>query len=158
MRVRRTAAQFVSCFQSVRAQVRWHICTHLHCYSLFQYRDKKRVYRVIFILHCGDSTATTSSVFPEAGYSCGRRRTRGRCQGRTTDWTHTRSKLPVKRKCSICGRCGNPGGLKWINTNIGGTEAPRFRSCLVCAEVCHKGSNVSNTALGSSASYTVCCM
>ena len=26
---------------SVRAQVRWHICTHLHCDSLFQYRDKK---------------------------------------------------------------------------------------------------------------------
>ena len=41
MRVRRTAAQIVSCFQSVRAQVHWHICTHLHCYSLVQYRDKK---------------------------------------------------------------------------------------------------------------------
>ena len=37
----RTASQIVSCFQFVRAQVRWHICTHLHCYSLFQYRDKK---------------------------------------------------------------------------------------------------------------------
>ena len=37
----RVAAQVVSCFQLVRAQVRWHICTHLHCYSLFQCRDKK---------------------------------------------------------------------------------------------------------------------
>ena len=41
MRVRRTAAQIVSCFQSVGAQFHWHICTHLHCYSLFQYREKK---------------------------------------------------------------------------------------------------------------------
>ena len=41
MRVRRTAAQIVSCFQLVRAQVHWHICTHLHSYSLFQNRDKK---------------------------------------------------------------------------------------------------------------------
>ena len=41
MGVRRTAAQIVSCFQLVRAQVHWHICTHLHCYSLFQYRDQK---------------------------------------------------------------------------------------------------------------------
>ena len=41
MRVRQTASQIVSCFQLVRAQVRWHICTHLHCCSLFQYRDQK---------------------------------------------------------------------------------------------------------------------
>ena len=41
MRVRRTAAQFVFCFQLVRAQVHWHICMHLHCYSVFQYRDEK---------------------------------------------------------------------------------------------------------------------
>ena len=41
MRVRRTAAQIISCFQLVRAQVRCHICTHLHCYCVFQYRDKK---------------------------------------------------------------------------------------------------------------------
>ena len=40
MRVRQTAAQIVSSFQLVRAQVRWHICTHLHCYRIFQYRDK----------------------------------------------------------------------------------------------------------------------
>ena len=50
MRVQRTAAQIVSCFQFVRAQVHWHICTHLHCDSLFQYRDE-RFSRVIFILH-----------------------------------------------------------------------------------------------------------
>ena len=54
MRVRRTAAQIVSsCIQLVRAQVCCHICTHLHRYSLFQYRDKTRVSRVIFILHLG---------------------------------------------------------------------------------------------------------
>ena len=41
MRVRRTVAQIVSCLPSVRAQVQWHICTHLHCYSFFQYREKK---------------------------------------------------------------------------------------------------------------------
>ena len=39
MRVRRTAAHIVSRFQLVRAQVHWHICTHLHYYSLFQCRD-----------------------------------------------------------------------------------------------------------------------
>ena len=39
--MRWTAAQIVSCFRLVCAQVRWHICTHLHCYSLFQYRDKR---------------------------------------------------------------------------------------------------------------------
>ena len=50
MRVRRIAAQIVSCFQLFRAQVRWHICTHLHCNSLYRYQDK-RVSRVIFISH-----------------------------------------------------------------------------------------------------------
>ena len=50
MRVRRTAAQIISCFQLVRAHVHWHICTHLHCYSLFGI-EIKRVSRVIFILH-----------------------------------------------------------------------------------------------------------
>ena len=50
MRVRRTAAQIVSCFQSVCAQFRCHICTHLHCCSLFPYRYEK-VSRAIYILH-----------------------------------------------------------------------------------------------------------
>ena len=41
MRVRRAAAQIVICFQLVCARVRWHICTHLHCYSLFSSEIKK---------------------------------------------------------------------------------------------------------------------
>ena len=32
-----------------------------------------------------------------------------------------------------------PFGLKWIDTNQGSAEAPRYRSCLVCSEVRHKG-------------------
>ena len=39
--VGRTAAHIVSCFQLVRAQVHWHICTHLHCYSFFSIEMKK---------------------------------------------------------------------------------------------------------------------
>ena len=45
MRVRRTAAQIVSCFQLVRGQVRCHICT------------------VIFILHVCEETCTTTSLY-----------------------------------------------------------------------------------------------
>ena len=33
----------------------------------------------------------------------------------------------------------NPVGLKWIDTNKGSAEAPRYRSRLVCTEVRHKG-------------------
>ena len=33
----------------------------------------------------------------------------------------------------------NPVGLKWIDTNQGSAEAPRYRSRLVCTEVRHKG-------------------
>ena len=33
----------------------------------------------------------------------------------------------------------NPVGLKWIGTNKGSAEAPRYRSRLVCTEVRHKG-------------------
>ena len=33
----------------------------------------------------------------------------------------------------------NPVGLKWIDTNKGNAEAPRYRSCLVCTEVRHEG-------------------
>ena len=33
----------------------------------------------------------------------------------------------------------NPVGLKWIDTNKGSAEAPRYRSRLVCMEVRHKG-------------------
>ena len=32
-----------------------------------------------------------------------------------------------------------PGGLKWIDTNKGSAEAPRYRSRLECTEVRHKG-------------------
>ena len=32
----------------------------------------------------------------------------------------------------------NPVGLKWIDTNKGSAEAPRYRSRLVCTEVRHK--------------------
>ena len=32
-----------------------------------------------------------------------------------------------------------PAGLKWIDTNKGGAEAPRYRLCLVCTEVRHEG-------------------
>ena len=33
----------------------------------------------------------------------------------------------------------NPVGLKWIDTNKGSAETPRYRSCLVCTELRHKG-------------------
>ena len=33
----------------------------------------------------------------------------------------------------------NPVGLKWIDTNKGSAEAPRYRSRLMCTEVRHKG-------------------
>ena len=33
----------------------------------------------------------------------------------------------------------NPVGLKWIDSNKGSVEAPRYRSRLVCTEVHHKG-------------------
>ena len=33
----------------------------------------------------------------------------------------------------------NPVGLSWIDTNKDSAEAPRYRSCLVCTEVRHKG-------------------
>ena len=33
----------------------------------------------------------------------------------------------------------NPVGLKWIDTNKGSAEAPRYRSRLVCTAVRHKG-------------------
>ena len=33
----------------------------------------------------------------------------------------------------------NPVGLKWIDTNKGSAEAPRYRSRLVCTEVRHEG-------------------
>ena len=33
----------------------------------------------------------------------------------------------------------NPVGLKWIDTNKGSAEAPRYRSRAVCTEVRHKG-------------------
>ena len=33
----------------------------------------------------------------------------------------------------------NPVGLKWIDTNKGSAEAPRYHSRLVCTEVLHKG-------------------
>ena len=36
-------------------------------------------------------------------------------------------------------RINNPVGLKWIDTNKGSTEAPRYPSRLVCTEVRHKG-------------------
>ena len=66
MRVRRIAAQFVSCFVSVRAQVRWHICTHLHCHSFFFSIEITRVSRVIFISHIlevGEDLSTVATLF-----------------------------------------------------------------------------------------------
>ena len=33
----------------------------------------------------------------------------------------------------------NPVGLKWVDTNKGSAEAPRYRSRLVCTDVRHKG-------------------
>ena len=51
-------------------------------------------------------------------------------------WTHVRSKLPVKRKYSICG--------KWIDTNKGSAEAPRYRSRLCVRRCATKGSNRSS--------------
>ena len=48
----------------------------------------------------------------------------------------------------------NPVGLKWIDTNKGIAEVPRYRSRLVCAEVRHKGRADlrGNTSAGNSAS------
>ena len=74
-------------------------------------------------------------------------------------WIHEKSKLPVRRKQSICGtwmyevsteaearaRTGrNPVGLILIDTNKGGVEVPRYCSRLVCTEVRHEGSNRSS--------------
>ena len=67
-------------------------------------------------------------------------------------WTHVRSKLLVKRKHSIVGHGGirvfhrnrikgtgrNPVDLKWIDTNKGSAEAPRYRPRMVCTAVRHK--------------------
>ena len=72
---------------------------------------------------------------------------------RVDHWIHTRPKLPVKRKYSICGtgRClstppkrkarARTGrvGLQWIDTTKGSAKVPRYRSCLVCTEVRHQG-------------------
>ena len=78
-----------------------------------------------------------------------------RTMSRRDDWIHVRSKLLVKRKYSTCGtwRCTeyateaesrartgrNPVGLKWVDTNEGSAEAPRYRLLMVCTEVRHKG-------------------
>ena len=51
----------------------------------------------------------------------------------------------------------NPVGLKWIETNTGRAEAPRYRSRLVCTEVRHKRGRadlLGNTSAGNSASPT----
>ena len=64
MRVRRTAAQIVPCFQLVRAQIHWHICTHLHCYSLLQYRDKKVFQSHIHFTGGPKLTRNTSNFCP----------------------------------------------------------------------------------------------
>ena len=45
-------------------------------------------------------------------------------------------------------------GLKWIDTNKGSAEAPRYRSRLVFTEVRHEG--VEPISLGSSTSFTLC--
>ena len=70
-------------------------------------------------------------------------------------WTHVKSKLLVTRdvqclldmdvyeystEAEARARTGrNPVGLKWIDTNKGSGEAPRYHSRLVCTEVRHKG-------------------
>ena len=46
------------------------------------------------------------------------------------DSTEAESKARTRR---------NTVGLKWIDTNKGSAEAPRYRSRLVCKEVRHKG-------------------
>ena len=78
-----------------------------------------------------------------------------RTMSRGDHWTHVRSKLLCQKEIQylwdmevceysteaearVCtGR--NPVGLKWIDTNNGSAEAPRYRSRLVCTEVRHKG-------------------
>ena len=60
-----------------------------------------------------------------------------------------KSKLPVRwdmevydysSEAEAWARTGrNPVGLKWIDTNKGSAEAPRYRLRLVCTEVRHKG-------------------
>ena len=56
----------------------------------------------------------------------------------------------------------NTVGLKWIDTNKGSAEAPRYRTRLVCTEeVRHQGAEPifsAFTALGNSASFTLCCV
>ena len=69
-------------------------------------------------------------------------------------WTHMRSNMPVRRnevfvdmkvyeystETEARARTErNPVGLKWIDTNKGSAEAPRYRSRLLCTEVRHKG-------------------
>ena len=54
-----------------------------------------------------------------------------------------------------------PVGPKWIDTNKGSAEAPRYRSRLVCTEVRHQGVEpiISATPLlENSASPTQCCV
>ena len=78
-----------------------------------------------------------------------------RTMSRADHWTHVRSKLLVKKEiqhlwcmkvyeyfteAEARARTGrNPAGLKWIATNRGSAEAPRYRSRLVCTEVRHEG-------------------
>ena len=51
----------------------------------------------------------------------------------------------------------NQVGLKWIDTNKGSAEAPRYRSRLVCTEVRHEGVDLlSNTPFGSPKGFTLC--
>ena len=55
----------------------------------------------------------------------------------------------------------NPVGLKWIDTNEGSAEAPRYRSLLVCTEVRHKSARtdlLGNTSAGNFANPTRCCV
>ena len=70
-------------------------------------------------------------------------------------WTHTRPKNAREKeiKClwdmevyeysteaEARARTGRkPEGLKWIDTNKGSAEDPRYRSRLVYTEVCHQG-------------------
>ena len=88
-----------------------------------------------------------------------------------------RLKLLVKRKYSTCGtwevyeysteaeartRTGRkPVGLKWIDTNKGSAEAPRYRSRLVCSEGAPQRGRthlLSNPSDGNSTNPTLCCV
>ena len=77
-----------------------------------------------------------------------------RTMSRADHWTHVKSK-PAREKeieylwdmevyaysteAEARARTGrNPVGLKWIDTNEGSAEAPRYRSRLVCTEVHHE--------------------